>query len=242
VLAHASLPAALGSLLANKLGCATLAPSALAPLFREVYAASPAVVAALHADLQAVVERDPACTSYTQCLLFFKGFAALQAHRLAHALWHQGRQPLALALHSRVAEALHVDIHPAAVLGPGLLLDHATGVVIGQTAALGANCSLLHHVTLGGTGVSRDGQRHPQLGDGVLLGAGVAVLGPVRVGDAAKVGAGSVCFMDVPARATAVGVPARVVQVKPRAPEPGQAPADLMQQDLADLGDWIWII
>ena len=184
VLAHSSLPLCLASVLATKLACATLPATPLALLFGEAYAADAALVAACHADLQAVLDRDPACTSYVQCLLFFKGFQALQTHRLAHRLWAAGRKPLALALQSRVSEAFHVDIHPAARCGPGLLLDHATGVVIGETAVVGANVSLLHHVTLGGTGAT-GGDRHPKVGDGALIGAGVAILGPVRIGDGA---------------------------------------------------------
>ena len=238
MLAHGSLPRCLAAVLAQKLACDTLPATPLASLFEAAYGADAALVAAAHADLQAVLDRDPACTSYVQCLLFFKGVQALQTHRLAHALWQAGRRPLALFLQSRVSEAFHVDIHPGAVVGPGLLLDHATGVVIGETAVVGANVSLLHHVTLGGTGVGA-GDRHPKLGDGVLLGAGVAVLGPVRVGDCAKVGAGSVVLTDVPPRCTAVGVPARVVL---RPPPPGAPEPGLSMDQTSFLDDWIYII
>lgn len=156
------------------------------------------------------MDRDPACTRYFQPLLFFKGFQALQAHRLAHHLWQNGRKTLAVALQSQISEMFHVDIHPAARVGTGILIDHATGVVIGETAVVGDNVSILHQVTLGGTG-SAGGDRHPKIGNGVLIGAGVTILGNISVGNNAKIGAGSVVVLDVPAGTTAVGVPARIV-------------------------------
>lgn len=239
VLSHATLPRCLASVLANKLGGATLPAALLYELLCATFDAHPALVAACHADLQAVMERDPACGSYTQCsalcsfpltitvpktcllfpqsVLFFKGFQAIAAHRVAHALWVAGRRPLARSLQSRVSEAFQVDIHPGAVLGPGLMLDHATGITIGETAVVGANVSMLHHVTLGGTGEAEAGgvPHHPHVGDGVVIGAGVSLLGPISVGDGAKIGAGSVVLMDLPPRCTAVGVPARVIGVSP---------------------------
>jgi serine O-acetyltransferase len=227
--------------LANKLSCSTLQATQLCELVAAAYAADPALVAATHADLQAVLDRDPACTSYVQCLLFFKGFQALQTHRVAHVLWRAGRLPLALALQSRVSEAFHVDIHPAATLGPGLLLDHATGVVIGETAVVGTNVSLLHHVTLGGTGAA-GGNRHPKLGDGVLIGAGVSILGPVSVGDGVKVGAGSVVLSDIPARCTAVGVPARVIMRPPKEGAPPELDPALDMDQTSFIKDWFYII
>ncbi|EAY98809.1 hypothetical protein OsI_20754 [Oryza sativa Indica Group] len=162
------------------------------------------------ADLLAARSRDPACVGFSQCLLNFKGFLAIQAHRVSHVLWAQQRRPLALALQSRVADVFAVDIHPAAVVGKGILLDHATGVVIGETAVVGDNVSILHHVTLGGTGKAV-GDRHPKIGDGVLIGAGATILGNVKIGAGAKIGAGSVVLIDVPARNTAVGNPARLI-------------------------------
>ncbi|KAM0840876.1 hypothetical protein ACQ4PT_059360 [Festuca glaucescens] len=162
------------------------------------------------ADLLAARARDPACVGFSHCLLNFKGFLAIQAHRVAHVLWAQNRRPLALALQSRVADVFAVDIHPAAVVGKAILLDHATGVVIGETAVVGDNVSILHHVTLGGTGKAV-GDRHPKIGDGVLIGAGPTILGNVMIGAGAKIGAGSVVLIDVPARSTAVGNPARLL-------------------------------
>ncbi len=144
-------------------------------------------------------------------MLQFKGYQAVQIYRVSHWLWNQGRQALALALQARVCELFAVDIHPAAVLGRGVMLDHASGIVIGETAVVGDNVSMLHHVSLGGSGTGR-GVRHPQVGHGVLLGAGVAVVGPVRVGAGTKVGAGSVVVTDLPAHCVAVGVPARIVK------------------------------
>jgi len=232
VLSHGSLPACLASVLANKLGCPTLPATQLCQLFTEVYSANPQLVRACQADLQAVVERDPACAAYVQAILFFKGFQALQAHRLGHELWGSGRRPLAAALQNRVSEAFHVDIHPGASIGAGLMLDHATGVVIGETAVVGANCSFLHQVTLGGSGTGT-GVRHPRLGDGVMVGAGVSLLGPVSIGSRVKVGAGSVVMQDIPDGCTAVGVPARVI-ARPTAESLGLEPAFLMDQTIPD--------
>nr|ACF85661.1 unknown [Zea mays] len=172
--------------------------------------AHPSLRAAVVADLLAAHSRDPACVGFSHCLLNYKGFLAIQAHRVAHVLWAQQRRPLALALQSRVADVFAVDIHPAAVVGKGILLDHATGVVIGETAVVGDNVSILHHVTLGGTGKAV-GDRHPKIGDGVLIGAGATILGNVKIGAGAKIGAGSVVLIDVPARSTAVGNPARLI-------------------------------
>jgi serine O-acetyltransferase len=197
--------------LANKLASPTLYSTQIKGIAEDVYAADPGVIDAAMADLQAVLDRDPACDKYTQALLHFKGYQAVQSHRVAHHLWAAGRRALAVMLQSRISEAFHVDIHPAAKVGRGILLDHATGVVIGETATIGDNVSMLHHVTLGGSGVGK-GVRHPQIGHGVLLGAGVTVLGPVTLGPGAKVGAGSVVVTDLEAHSVAVGVPARVIK------------------------------
>jgi|UPI000221D47F serine O-acetyltransferase len=210
VLSHASLDRSLAFHLANKLCSSTLLSTLLYDLFVASLAEHPSVRAAAVADLIAARSRDPACAGFAHCLLNYKGFLAVQAHRVAHVLWAQGRRALALALQSRVAEVFAVDIHPAATVGRGILLDHATGVVVGETAVVGDNVSILHHVTLGGTGKAV-GDRHPKIGDGVLIGAGATVLGNVRIGAGAKVGAGSVVLIDVPPRSTAVGNPARLI-------------------------------
>ncbi|KAH0906630.1 hypothetical protein HID58_038457 [Brassica napus] len=161
-----------------------------------------------HSSLERSISKSWTCG--LKCLLNYKGFLAIQAYRVSHKLWTQSRKPLALALHSRVSDVFAVDIHPAARIGKGILLDHATGVVIGETAVIGNNVSILHHVTLGGTGKAC-GDRHPKIGDGCLIGAGATILGNVKIGAGAKVGAGSVVLIDVPTRATAVGNPARLV-------------------------------
>ncbi|XP_078447480.1 putative serine acetyltransferase 1 [Wolffia australiana] len=212
VLSHGTLARSLAFHLANRLSSPTLLPTLLYDIFVQAFDDSPALVGAAVADLRAARARDPACGSFSRCLLNYKGFLAVQAHRVSHLLWASGRRALALALQSRISEVFAVDIHPAARLGRGVLMDHATGVVIGETAVVGDNCSILHGVTLGGTGKA-GGDRHPKIGHGVLIGAGATVLGNVRIGDGAKVGAGSLVMIDVPPRSTAVGNPAKIVGV-----------------------------
>lgn len=211
VLAHRTFEQALAFVLANKLASPTLYSTQLKQIAEDVFKEDPGVIEAAMADLHAVLDRDPACDKFTMALLHFKGYQAIQSHRVAHHLWARGRRALALMLQSRISEAFHVDIHPAARVGRGILLDHATGVVIGETVTIGDNVSMLHHVTLGGSG-KRSAVRHPQVGHGVLLGAGVTVLGPVTLGAGAKVGAGSVVVTDLEPHSVAVGVPARVIK------------------------------
>jgi serine O-acetyltransferase len=157
-----------------------------------------------------VFERDPACHSYVQAFLFYKGFHALQCHRIAHWLWLQDRTPIAHLLQSRVSELFAVDIHPAARIGRGIMMDHATGIVIGETAVVEDDVSMLHGVTLGGSGKEK-GDRHPKVRRGVLLSAGAKVLGNIEIGEYSRVGAGSVVLRAVPANCTVAGVPARVI-------------------------------
>uniref|UniRef100_A0A7S2SRF1 serine O-acetyltransferase n=1 Tax=Rhizochromulina marina TaxID=1034831 RepID=A0A7S2SRF1_9STRA len=167
------------------------------------------------------MDRDPAADGPLNALLNFKGFHALQTYRAAHILYHTpGRQPLALWLQSRASQVFGADIHPAARLGEGLFLDHATGVVIGATAATGPNCSFLHGVTLGATGKDGGGERHPKLGANVLVGCGASILGNIQIGDNAKIGASSIVLRPIPAGATAVGVPAKVVGGTPPVGKP----------------------
>jgi serine O-acetyltransferase len=167
-----------------------------------------------------VFERDPACKGYVQPFLFFKGFQALQTHRVAHWLWNQGRDTLAFYLQSRVSDQFDVDIHPAAVIGSGVFLDHGSSIVIGETATVDDDVSIMQGVTLGG--VSTDpGDRHPKIGKGVLLSVGAKVLGNIKVGDYAKVAAGAVVLKEVPAGCTAAGVPARLVNC-PTCEEPAR--------------------
>jgi serine O-acetyltransferase len=164
----------------------------------------------LRVDLQAVYDRDPACARFLEPLLYFKGFHAIQTHRLAHWLWNCGRTDFALYLQSRSSVVFQTDINPAAPIGKGFFLDHATGLVVGMTARIGDNVSILQGVTLGGTG-KESGDRHPKIGDGVLIGAGANVLGNISVGNCSRIAAGSVVLKSVPANTTVAGVPARVV-------------------------------
>ncbi len=228
ILRHDRLADALSYQLARKLGDQELRALSLREIADEAYAADPSLVDRAEADMRAVFERDPACKGYVQPLLYFKGFLALQAHRVAHRLWGQGREGLAFYLQSRVSELFQVDIHPAARIGQGAFFDHGTGIVIGETASVGDDVSMLHGVTLGGTGAEQ-GDRHPKIGRGVLLGAGAKVLGNIAIGDHAKIAAGSVVLKSVPAHCTAAGVPARLINCK-TCPEPARS----MDQTIPD--------
>ncbi|MEW5304577.1 MAG: hypothetical protein WDW36_007179 [Sanguina aurantia] len=212
ILSHATFEQSLAFILADKLSSPALPLPQLVTLIQEVYADEPDIVAASMADMLAVYDRDPACDTYTQLLLCFKGYQAVQAHRIAHWLWERGRTALGHALRSRSSQVFSVDIHPGAQFGRGILIDHGTGVVIGESCVLGDNVSMLHHVTLGGSGPVGGGVRHPTIGHGVLLGAGVVVLGPITVGAGTKVGAGSVVVSELPCYCVAVGVPARIIK------------------------------
>ena len=229
ILSHDHLADALSFQLARKLGDQELSAMSAREIADEAFAADPSLVAAAEADLKAVFERDPATKGYVQPFLFFKGFLALQTHRVAHWLWTHSRETLALHLQSQASQVFQVDIHPAARLGKGVFLDHGTGIVIGETAVVGDDVSMLHGVTLGGTGAQR-GDRHPKIGKGVLLGAGAKVLGNITVGDYAKVASGSVVLKPVPPHCTAAGVPARLVNC-PTCDEPARS----MDQTLADI-------
>ena len=166
----------------------------------------------LRIDIAAVYDRDPACARLIEPILYFKGFQAIQTHRLAHWNLMQGNRDVALYLQSRSSQVFQTDINPAAVFGKGIFLDHATGVVIGETAAVGDNVSILHGVTLGGTGKDTE-DRHPKIGNGVLLGAGATVLGNINVGDCSRIAAGSMVIKDVPKNVTVAGIPGRVVGI-----------------------------
>lgn len=218
VLNHKTLEAALSFMLSAKLESTTITAAALRDLIDEALAGDPSIGEAVRADIKAVCDRDPACTGYSIPLLYFKGFHSIQSHRIAHYFWNVGRRSLALFLQSRSSKVFGVDIHPAARLGKGLLMDHATGVVIGETAVVEDDVSMLHEVTLGGTG-KQTGDRHPKVRHGVLIGAGAKILGNVTIGEGAKIGAGSVVLIDVPPHSTAAGVPATIVG-KTAAPEP----------------------
>src|SRR5580765_6303816 len=182
----------------------------LVKTFREVLSEEPGLSEYFRADIMAVAKRDPACRRYLEPLFFFKGFVALETYRFANRLWQSGRRDFALYLQSQSSRVFAVDIHPAARMGKGIMLDHATGIVIGETVVVGDNCSMLHGVTLGGTG-NEKGDRHPKIGRGVMVGAGAKILGNIKVGDCARVAAGSVVLNDVPPRRTVAGVPAREI-------------------------------
>ncbi|XP_047334004.1 serine acetyltransferase 1, chloroplastic-like [Impatiens glandulifera] len=236
ILSHTSLEKALANHLAIKFCDSSLSIATLYDVFLKVLLDDEEIMGAVRDDLRAVKERDPACISYVHCFLNFKGFLAIEAHRIGHRLWSQGRKVLALLIQNKISEVFAVDIHPGARIGRGILLDHATGVVIGETAVIGNNVSILHNVTLGGTG-KKSGDRHPKIGDGVLIGAGTCVLGNVRVGDGAKIGAGSVVLKEVPPSTTAVGNPARLVGGKENPIKLDKIPSFTMDQT-SHISDW----
>ncbi|WP_417713150.1 serine O-acetyltransferase [Pseudophaeobacter arcticus] len=201
--------------------------SALGDLFAEILHSHPSVPNATVADLQAAYNRDPACTSYLHALLNFKGFQAVQAHRIAHQLLKDGRTDIAGWLANRVSLVLGPDIHPAASIGRGILVDHGAGVVIGETTVINDNVSVMQNVTLGGTG-NEIGDRHPKIAQGVMIGAGAKVLGNVTIGAMSKVAAGSVVLKEVPPNCTVAGVPAKVV----RWHDAAQMPSHSMDQQI----------
>ena len=196
--------------LSDKLATSDFPALKLRKVLSEAIRSDDCIVPCIARDLQAVKQRDPACHTHLQCFLFFKGFLAIQTHRCAHALHAAGRDLVAYHLQSRSSELFGVDINPAAHIGCGVMLDHATGFVMGETARLGDDCSVLQGVTLGGTGKS-DEDRHPKVGDRVLIGAHASILGNIRIGDGAKIAAGSVVLKPVPENCTVAGVPAKPV-------------------------------
>lgn len=210
LLHHATMEHALAYRFSMKLASREMSEQILREIADEAYQADPSLGQVARADLVAVLDRDPACHRYLQPLLFFKGYQAVQAYRVGHWLWGAGRTDLAYFVQMRVSEVFGVDIHPAARIGRGVMIDHAHSIVIGETAVVGDNVSMLHSVTLGGTG-KQDGDRHPKIGDGVMIGAGAKILGNIQVGHCSRIAAGSVVLQDVPACSTVAGVPARVV-------------------------------
>ena len=193
--------------LATKLSTDDLSPLKLRKVLDKATQVDCEIVAFAEKDLRATRERDPACQSFLQAFLYFKGYLAIQTHRFAHALYKADRRLMAFHLQNRSSELFGVDINPVARIGHGIMLDHATGFVVGETAVVGNNCSILQGVTLGGTGKSNE-DRHPKIGDRVLIGAGANVLGNIQIGDGAKIAAGSVVLKPVPENCTVAGVPA----------------------------------
>ena len=210
VLNHDTFEQSLAHRLAARLDHEDVSADIIRQTFAEVIADTPKVGTDARVDLAATLERDPACHRAVEPLLYFKGYQAIQTHRFAHALFLAGRRDFALYLQSRASQVFQVDINPAVPMGQGIMLDHGTGLVIGETAVVGDNVSLLQGVTLGGTGKA-DQDRHPKIGNGVLIGAGAKVLGNIKVGDCSRIGAGSVVLKEVPPRTTVAGVPARVI-------------------------------
>ena len=210
LLHHATMERALAFRFALKLSSAEISEQILREIAEEAYETSTWLGEAARADIVAVHERDPACHRFLQPLMYFKGYQAIQAYRVGHWLWSTGRRDMALFVQMRISEMFGVDIHPAARIGKGIMIDHAHSIVIGETAVVGDNVSMLHSVTLGGTG-KEDGDRHPKIGDGVLIGAGAKVLGNIHIGANSRIAAGSVVLMDVPCCKTVAGIPAKIV-------------------------------
>jgi len=210
LLHHPTFERALAYRFSLKLASGEMSEQILREIADEAYGADPELGIAARADLVAVYDRDPACHRFLQPILFFKGYQALQSYRIAHWLWQQGRRDMSYFVQMRTSEMFGVDIHPAARIGKGVMIDHAHSIVIGETAVVGDNVSMLHSVTLGGTG-KEEQDRHPKIGNGVMIGAGAKVLGNIHVGDNSRIAAGSVVLMDVPCCKTVAGVPAKIV-------------------------------
>jgi len=235
VLHHDRLESAMSYLLAQKLATADLGALLIRQLFDEAYTARPEIGQEMRADIVAVFDRDPASRSYVEPILYFKGFHALQAYRVTHWLWREGRESMALYLQNTISDRFAVDVHPAARIGRGVLIDHGTGVVIGETAVVEDDVSMLQGVTLGGTG-KEVGDRHPKIRRGVLIGAGATVLGNIEVGAYSRIGAGAVVLTPVPPHSTAAGVPARIIAV-----ETGDQPSHSMDHMIrsGDIVDYV---
>jgi len=210
ILHHKTLERSLAYRMALKLASGEMTDQILREIVDEAYRSDPSLGQAARADIVAVFERDPACHRFIQPLLFFKGFQGIQSYRVAHWLWTHGREELAYFIQMRVSEVYGIDIHPGARIGQGIMIDHAHSIVIGETAVVGDNVSMLHSVTLGGTG-KEDDDRHPKIENGVLIGAGAKVLGNISVGYCTRIAAGSVVLQDIPPCKTVAGVPAKIV-------------------------------
>ncbi len=211
ILNQPSFEAAMFHRIAGRLKNDVISQPLILQAFHRAASATSEISLGLKADINAVFDRDPACERLIEPFLYFKGFHALQAHRLTHWLWANGERDFALYLQSRTSEVFQTDIHPAARIGQGIFLDHATGLVVGETAVIGDDVSLLQDITLGGTG-KESGDRHPKIKPGVMIGAGAKILGNIEIGEQARIAAGSVVLTPVPPGATVAGVPARIVR------------------------------
>lgn len=210
ILNHSKLEHAVCHRLAQRLDHDNVNADLIRQTFLAIAEREPEYAEIIRADLSAVYDRDPACSRLIDPLLYFKGFHALETYRFAHSLWHAGRRDFAMYLQSQSSMVFNIDIHPAAKIGRGIMLDHGSGIVIGETAEIGDHTSILHSVTLGGSG-KETGDRHPKVGRSVMIGAGAKILGNIHVGDCARITAGSVVLKDVPPKTTVAGVPARVI-------------------------------
>jgi serine O-acetyltransferase len=214
ILHHDTLETAVVHRVAERLDHADLSAELIRQAYTDALEAEPKIGEAFRADIVAVFDRDPATDRFIEPVLYYKGFHAIQTHRLAHWLWNQGRKDFAYYLQSRSSAVFQCDIHPAAKVGRGIFLDHATGLVVGETARIGDNVSMLHDVTLGGTGKDH-GDRHPKIADGVLIGAGAKIIGNIEIGHCSRVAAGSVVLKAVPHNVTVAGIPAKIVGDSP---------------------------
>lgn len=210
ILNHKDLGSALSYILANKLANSIMPAISLREIIEQAYQADPQIIQSAACDIRAVRQRDPAVELWSTPLLYLKGFHALQSYRITHYLWQQNRKALAIYLQNQISVAFDVDIHPAAKIGCGIMFDHATGIVVGETSVIENDVSILQGVTLGGTG-KESGDRHPKIREGVMIGAGAKILGNIEVGRYAKIGANSVVLQPVPAHSTAAGVPAKII-------------------------------
>jgi serine O-acetyltransferase len=210
ILHHDTLEDAVTHRVAERLDHADVSAELIRKAYKDALEADPKIGEAFRADIVAVFDRDPATDRFVEPVLYYKGFHAIQTHRLAHWMWGQGRKDFAYYLQSRSSAVFQCDVHPAARIGRGIFLDHATGLVVGETAVIGDNVSMLHDVTLGGTGKDH-GDRHPKIADGVLIGAGAKIIGNIEVGHCARVAAGSVVLTAVPHNVTVAGIPAKIV-------------------------------
>ncbi len=228
VLNHDRLEDAVVHRIAQRLDNRVISAEIIRCAFREALAESQELGEIIRCDIAAVYDRDPACQRRIEPVLYFKGFHAIQTHRLAHSLWHSGRRDFALYLQSRSSEVFQTDIHPAVPVGRSIFLDHATGLVVGGTAVIEDNVSILQGVTLGGTG-KQSGDRHPKVRHGVLIGAGAKILGNIEIGECSKIAAGSVVLKPVLPHSTVAGVPAKLVGTTG-----DLEPSRIMDQTLAD--------
>jgi serine O-acetyltransferase len=210
ILGHSTLEEAVAYRVSERLDHADITSGLLQKAYMQMLSQDDDWSRTVRVDIQAYYDRDPACDRFLMPILYFKGFHAIQTHRLAHWLWHNGRRDFALYLQSRSSSVFQTDIHPASRLGQGIFIDHATGLVIGETAVVGDDVSILHGVTLGGTGKA-GGDRHPKIRRGVLIGAGAKILGNIEIGSCSKIASGSVVLSAVPSNKTVAGVPARIV-------------------------------